>query len=251
MVTMRNSGHLGAVGHFAQLAARQDMVGVCMTAAGMSVLPPLGAAPRLGTNPIAVAAPTFEGPFFLYDAATSAIADNKVKVAARLGAKLAPGWIADETGEPVLEERDIPERAFYMIPTGASYQFGSHKGFGLGLVVEVLCAMLSGGGPAMLRNMTSYSGEYKHHFAAYNIESFVDIDWFKRTMTDMLRTVSETPPIDPETRVRFPGQRAAEAYEYRSRNGVPLHREVVEWFDIFTESSGIAPLERVDAIGSQ
>ena len=57
VVTMRNSGHLGAVGHFAMQAAQQDMVGICLTAMSMLVLPTFGAEPRLGTNPISIAAP--------------------------------------------------------------------------------------------------------------------------------------------------------------------------------------------------
>ena len=57
VVVMRNSSHLGAVGHFAMQAARADMVGLCITAGGLLVLPTWGAEPRLGTNPISIAAP--------------------------------------------------------------------------------------------------------------------------------------------------------------------------------------------------
>src|SRR5438552_3380348 len=57
VVTVYNSGHFGAIGHFAMQAAQQNMVGVCFTGAGLSVVPTFAAKPMLGTNPIAVAAP--------------------------------------------------------------------------------------------------------------------------------------------------------------------------------------------------
>jgi L-2-hydroxycarboxylate dehydrogenase (NAD+) len=78
MVTMFNAGHSGAIGHHAMLAAKADMVGMCTTAASGGVLPTFGAEARLGTNPIAVAAPAKNEPYFLFDAATSAVAANKL-----------------------------------------------------------------------------------------------------------------------------------------------------------------------------
>src|SRR5262245_62794381 len=78
IVTMYNGRHLGAVGHHAMLAAKEDMVGMCMTAAQPSVLPTFGAERRLGTNPIAIAAPARHQPALLFDVATSAVAGNKI-----------------------------------------------------------------------------------------------------------------------------------------------------------------------------
>ena len=69
-------------------ALEHDMIGVCMTSCPPSMLPTFGAEPRLGTNPIAVAVPTNNEAPFVYDAATSSVAVNKIRIAQRLGADI-------------------------------------------------------------------------------------------------------------------------------------------------------------------
>jgi L-2-hydroxycarboxylate dehydrogenase (NAD+) len=246
VVTMRNSGHLGPVGHFAMQAARQDMVGLCLTAMSVLVVPTFGALPRLGTNPISIAAPAGSEPYLLYDAATSTIAGNKISLARRVGATMAAGWIADADGTPVLEERRLEPgdhyagSAFSLLPLGSTREQGSHKGYGLGLMVEVLTTLLAGSIPTMLEDNSPLA---RHHFAAYNIAAFGEVDAFKETMDRMLQTLAATPPAPGYERVVYPGLLEHETELDRRANGIPLHREVVEWFDHCTEELGVARLE--------
>jgi L-2-hydroxycarboxylate dehydrogenase (NAD+) len=246
VVTMRNSGHLGPVGHFAMQAARQDMVGICLTAMSVLVVPTFGALPRLGTNPISIAAPTRHEPYLLYDAATSAIAGNKISLARRVGATMAPGWIADADGTPVMDERKLAPgdhyagTTFSLLPLGSTREQGSHKGYGLGLMVEVLTTMLAGAVPTMLEDNSPLA---RHHFAAYNIAAFGDVDTFKETMDRMLRLLRETPPAPGHDRVIYPGLTEHEAEIERRANGIPLHREVIDWFNRCTDEFGLARLE--------
>ena len=129
VVSMHNAGHSGGIGHHAMLAAEQDMVGMCMTAGGVMVLPTFAAEPRLGTNPIAIAAPAATEPPLLFDAATSAIAGNKQGLAMRVGADLLPGWISDADGVPIMEETPVrPRGEYYHLPLGGTREQGSHKG---------------------------------------------------------------------------------------------------------------------------
>lgn len=151
VVTMHNAGHSGAIGHHAMLAAKEDMIGMTATAGGMSVLPTFGAEPRLGTNPIAIAAPARNNPPFLFDAATSAIAGNKLGLAARVGANLLPNWISQIDGSPIGDEVPMPDRGdFYQLPLGGTREQGSHKGYGFGLMSEILATGLSGAISAMV-----------------------------------------------------------------------------------------------------
>jgi L-2-hydroxycarboxylate dehydrogenase (NAD+) len=241
VVTMRNSGHLGAVGHFATLAARENMVGVCMTAMSVLVLPTYGALPRLGTNPISIAAPAGSQPFLLFDAATSAIAGNKIRLAERLGVDMEPGWVAGLDGAPIVDRRPVPpDGAFYQLPLGGTREQGSHKGYGFALMGEVLCTLLSGSVPSMLDPDVGS----RHYFSAYDIEAFSDIETFKQTMDRMLLTLRETPPAPGEERVIYPGLPEFEAERERRERGIPLHVEVIDWFDSITDELGIPPLER-------
>jgi LDH2 family malate/lactate/ureidoglycolate dehydrogenase len=110
VVTVFNSGHFGAIGHYAMQAAAQDMVGVCFTGAGLSVVPTFATKPLLGTNPIALAAPARHEAPMLFDAATSAIAGNKIRLAMRVGSPLLPGWVTDKDGIPIMEEKPVFDR---------------------------------------------------------------------------------------------------------------------------------------------
>ena len=239
IVTIFNSGHLGAVGHHASLAARGDMIGMCMTATGTSVVPTFASEPRFGTNPISIAAPArSEAPVY-FDVATSAIAGNKVRLAARVGAPLLPGWVTDKEGNPILEETPASERGqFWHLPLGGTREQGSHKGYGFALMVEILCSMMAGAVPCML----DASAGYKHYFAAYNIASFVDLDWFKDTMDRMLNTLKTTKPAQGHDRVLYPGLSEYEEAQERQAHGIPLHKEVIEWFAGVTKELGLPSL---------
>jgi len=239
IVTVYNSGHFGAIGHYAVQAAEADMVGVCFTAAGLNMVPTFASKPLLGTNPIAVAAPARGEAPLLFDAATSAIAGNKIRLAIRVGSPLLPGWVTDKEGTPIMEEKPVFDRdEFYQAPLGGTREQGSHKGYGFALMAEVLATMLSGTVPTML---VAGSGS-KNHFAAYNIEAFTDLEQFKDTMDETLRTLRSASPAPGEERVLYPGLLEAEALRERRAHGIPLHREVVEWFGECTREMGLAPL---------
>ena len=132
MVTIGNSRHLGMASYHAMLALEHDMIGVCMTSAPPRMVPTFGAEPRLGTNPIAVAVPARNEPPFVFDAATSSVAQNKIEIARRLGADLEPGWLATEDGTPIMEEVPVPA-TYHLLPVGATRELGFPQGLWLGL----------------------------------------------------------------------------------------------------------------------
>ncbi len=240
IVVMKNGRHLGAIGYHAMLAAQEDMIGMSMTATGPSVVPTFGAEARFGTNPIAFAAPAKTQPPVLFDAATCSIANNKVKLAARMGTDLLPGWVTDKAGNPIMEDNPPLARGqYFLLPLGATRELGSHKGYGLGLMVESLCSLLSGSIPSFL---DSESG-YKHFFAAYNIANFTDVDEFKENMDEMLTALCNTEPAPGQDRVMYPGLLEYEDELERRAHGIPLHKEVIEWFGHVTAELALSPLE--------
>lgn len=230
VVEMYNSGHLGPIGHFPMLAAQQDMVGICAVAAGAGIVPTFAAEQRFGTNPFSFAAPARKEAPVLFDAATSAIAGNKLGLAARVGANLLPGWIAELDGTPIMSEAPVRERGqYYMLPLGGTRELGSHKGYGFALMVEVLGSLLSGSPPGMLMQ-EPLGAPSRTHFAAYDISAFTDLDTFKDNMDRMLEVLRNTKPAPGHERVLYPGLSEYEEERERRANGIPLHREVVEWF---------------------
>ena len=228
IVTMGRAGHVGMAAYHAMLALPHDMVGICLSGTPPQVLPTFGAEPRLGTNPIAVAVPTNEESPFVLDIATSVVAINKFRIAKRLGATIPGGMLADMEGTPIMEAGLVPDE-FLGLPTGALRELGSHKGYGLACVVEILTTVLGGFGFAA-RNTRQSPGGFAHYVAAYDIDAFTNVPEFKQTMDDFLQTLKTTKPAPGHERVLVPGQIEAEATEERISEGIPLHKEVVEWF---------------------
>ncbi len=240
IVTIRNSRTLGMASYHAMMALRHDMIGMCTTSCPPQVVPPFGAEPRLGTNPIALAAPADKEPPFVFDAAMSAVAGNRIKIAQRLGRNLLPGWVADEDGTPIMKEvppptgESLTEAGVKMLPLGSIPELGSHKGYGLAAIVDILGGIMSGGGYGLRPGRPNYG----HYVAAYSIEAFMDTAQFKQTMDEWLRTLRSTPPAPGHERVLYPGLPEAEMEADRRANGIPLHPEVMQWFrDICGELS--------------
>jgi LDH2 family malate/lactate/ureidoglycolate dehydrogenase len=239
VVTVYNSGHFGAIGHFAMQAAQQDMIGVCFTGASVGVVPTFAAKPMIGTNPIAIAAPARREAPMLFDAATSAIAGNKIRLAIRLGSPLLPGWVSDKEGTPITEEKPVFDRdEYYQLPLGGTREQGSHKGYGLALMAEVLSTVLAGALPMMLQP----GNGSKNHFAAYNIAAFTDVEQFKDTMDRTLEALRTAQPAPGQERVLYPGLSEFEETQKRRAHGIPLHKEVVQWFADCTRELGVPPL---------
>ncbi|MBI4296813.1 MAG: Ldh family oxidoreductase [Chloroflexi bacterium] len=232
MVTMRNGRHMGMASYHAMLALKHDMIGMCMTSTPPEMLPTFGAEPRLGTNPIALAAPADKEVPFVYDAATTVVAGNKLGLARRLGIKLPAGWVADASGSPIMVEADPPVPGYEgpggsrMLPLGSTRDLGSHKGYGLAGVVEILSGILTGGGYGAKIGRPNFN----HCVAAYNIESFMDTAQFKQTMDEWLQMLKSTKPAPGHNRVLYPGLPEAECEAENRAKGIPLHPEVVGWF---------------------
>jgi LDH2 family malate/lactate/ureidoglycolate dehydrogenase len=201
------------------------MVGVSMTIGGLMVLPTFGAKPMVGLNPISVAVTGGAEPPFVFDASMSSVAGNKIRIARRLGATVAPGWIADADGNPILSEADVPDE-FFMLPTGGTRDGGSHKGYSLAVMVDILCGVLGGDPPGFLRPRADVS----HHFLAYKIDAFCDPDEFTAHMEAFLKGLRETPPAAGHDRVLYAGLAEHETEADRRQNGIPYHPDVVQYF---------------------
>ena len=234
-VAMRNANHSGMASYHAMLALPHDMIGMCLTAAGARVLPTHGAVPRIGTNPIAVAVPAQKMHPFVFDAATSVVANNKLELAKRLGSTIPGNFLADTEGRVITEPGPLPDK-YQLLTFGGTRELGSHKSYGLAMVVDIMCSVLAGTVPAGF----SGSGPANHFVAAYNISAFTDVEEFKQRMDWYLSEMEATPPAPGFERVMTPGQEEAEMEIERSAGGIPLHAEVVGWLESICSELNIA-----------
>ena len=234
-VSVANGGHFGAAAYHAAMALEHDMVGVAMTAGGVAMTPTYGAERLVGLNPLAIAAPAREEPPYIFDASMSSVAGNKIRLAQRLSQGVLPGWIAEADGTPIMEEREIPDE-FLMLPLGGNREIGSHKGYGLAVMIEILTSVLAGQGAGPMRR----SGQ-AHHFVAYRIDAFADVETFKDDMDVYLRVLRECEPAPGEERVVYAGLVEHETEAERRERGIPYHPEVIDWFREVGEELGIRP----------
>jgi hydroxycarboxylate dehydrogenase B len=143
--TLVHSSHIGRLGEYCEQAAVAGMVSMMMVnthGVAARVAPPGGTAPRLGTNPIAFGVPHPDGTLIL-DFGTSTTAEGKVRVKRIAGEKCPDGWLLDNQGNPTNDPTTL-----YGSPPGTIRPFGGdqpHKGFALGLMVEIFSGALSGG----------------------------------------------------------------------------------------------------------
>jgi LDH2 family malate/lactate/ureidoglycolate dehydrogenase len=138
-----------------------------------------------------------------------------------------------------MEEKPVFDRdEFFQAPLGGTREQGSHKGYGFALMAEVLSTVLSGTVPTML---VPGNGS-KNHFAAYDIAAFTDPEQFKDTMDAMLKTLRTAEPAPGHDRVLYPGLSEAEETQKRRAKGIPLHKEVIQWFAECTRELGVEPL---------
>ena len=139
---VRRSNHYGIAGWYAIRAAEAGLIGISLTNSSPLVAPTRARRPMLGTNPIAVAAPAGRHGIMCLDMATSTIPRGRIEVAARRGEPLRAGWAIDRDGRPAL----TPEAALAgaLQPLGGAEETGGYKGYGLGLVVDLLTGILAG-----------------------------------------------------------------------------------------------------------
>ena len=235
VVTVRNSRHFGASGIYAQMALAHHQIGIAMTNASPQVAPTFGAAPRFGTNPIAVAAPAANGRYWALDMATSTVPHNRTTLAARLGRTMPAGWMTDTDGNPVTDPK-APREGRLLLPLGSSPEMSSHKGYGLAVWVDIMCGVLSGHGFGL--QLTR--GQVGHFFAAIDIEAFIPIDTFTAMMDQMLDDLRSTPPLPGEDRVFYASEEEQETLADRRANGIPLHASTLQQLKTIADELEVA-----------
>ena len=124
-------------------------------------------------------------------------------MAARLGVKIAANWVTRLDGSVVEEEVDVPDK-FFLAPTGGTREQGSHKGYGLACVADLLSNTLQGTGAGFL------TGGGGITCVAYNIEAFAPRAEFDKWLAPFLKGLRTCPPSPGNERVLYPGLYAHE-----------------------------------------
>ncbi|MEJ7637282.1 MAG: Ldh family oxidoreductase [Singulisphaera sp.] len=221
--TARNCGHIGRLGEYAERAAAQGMVLIASVnngGAGQRVAPPGGLEPRLGTNPLCAGVPTSTDPVVL-DFGTSVAAEGKVRVFyINDKAPVPEGWLQDSQGRPTTDPSVLYEPPLgTILPMGGSQ---SYKGFGLGLVLDMLTGGLSGGETCHPGAPPSRGNNVL--FLALDAAQFSGLDALIRRSEGVADYVRSTPRAPGVQAILLPGDPELRTLEHRSTHGIPLER---------------------------
>jgi uncharacterized oxidoreductase len=230
VVSVGECCHVGRVGEYPLLAAGQGMVAIMYAnshGAGKFVAPWGGIDRRLSANPVSIAIPRSSSPPILVDISTCAIAEGKVRSLLNGEKQLPPNCVIDANGQPSTNPADL-----YGPPQGALLPFGGHKGFGLGLVIDILAGALSGAGCS--RSTTERPG---NGFLAFviDIARFRDREAFDRDVEELLGYVKSSRLAPGISEILIPGEPEIRERERRRSDGIPIDdetwRQIVEVVD--------------------
>jgi LDH2 family malate/lactate/ureidoglycolate dehydrogenase len=209
IVGMTNTWMSGRNAHFVEMIAQADLVAIHTASSGGAVAPLGGVKPALGTNPIAFAIPTEEGPLIL-DMGTSAFMATELQLRVRRREKLPEGVAIDRDGRPTTDPAEAQAGA--LLPFGGP--FGGHKGFGLGLIVQAL-GVLGGAG-------LSPGAQDGYVFIAFRPDLLIPLEQCKREVSALIARVKAVPRAAGIAEIRIPGEQSARNRELLSRQGLDV-----------------------------
>lgn len=221
--TMMHSGHIGRLGEYCEKTAADGLVSMLMVnshGGAVRVAPPGGKAPRLSTNPLAIGVPNGNQPLVL-DFSTSATAEGKVRVKKIAGQTCPDGWLIDNQGRATCDPNVL-----YGSPPGSILPMGgaqAYKGFGLGLMIEILTGALSGGNCA---KTVPYPKKGNCVFILLiDPARFGGADHFQSEVQQLTDYVKSCPRIEGCEEIILPGDPERRLAEQRRASGIFLDEE--------------------------
>jgi LDH2 family malate/lactate/ureidoglycolate dehydrogenase len=222
--TVFRQGHIGRVASYTLMAAKEGMIGIATADSGRSpkaVAPFGGREARLGTNPISIAMPSdLDGPLYL-DMATSAAAAGKIALSVARGTPVPPGWIIDKDGRPTTDPAQLRQGGA-LLPVGGSE---GYKGYGLSVMVEILCGLLTGLGFGVEPTGRHNDGCF---MAVFKVEAFRPLAEFKKDIGDFVKYLKATKPAEGSPGVYYPGELEHLREVDRAQNGIEV--EDATWY---------------------
>ncbi len=235
-VSVKNSNHFGIAGYHAMMALPNDMIGIAMTNASALVAPTFSIEKLLGTNPIAVAIPAGNEPAFVADFATTTAANGKLEILQRKNLDTPNGWVQTKEGNATNNANALKQGGA-LLPLGGDKEHGSHKGYGLGAIVDIFSAILSGANygpwvppfPAYIPMPQNMPGQgIGHFFGAMRIDAFRPANEFKQHMDNWITRFKNAKTVEGQPNVIIPGAPEREMEIIRMKEGIPLLDVVVK-----------------------
>ncbi|WP_299466074.1 Ldh family oxidoreductase [uncultured Gimesia sp.] len=236
-VSICNSSHCGALAYYGLRIAREGMIGFAFTHVDPMVTPHGAAEPFCGTNPICITAPGKNGKSLCLDMATSITPWNTIANAAIEGVSIPDDWALDANGQGTTDPNEVV----------ALFPFGGFKGSGLGLLIDVLCALL--GGAPIGPDIPKMYGDLSQKrllgglVGAIDISRFTAVDSFQERIAEIIMRWGALQPIREGGQVYYPGEPEDLTRAERLKSGIPVGWQLIKQFNQLASKCGLSPLE--------
>ena len=246
VTALKNSGHLGRIGDWAERAAESDCASIHMVnVRGSLIVAPYGAIERRGsTSPFCAGVPRPGAPPIVHDFATSVVAEGKAMVALHGGKPLPGDALVDADGNYTSDPRPLyGETPPGRIPDpnagpGALNAFGLHKGSGLNFFMEMFGGALTGSGTAAASGETETRRFCNGMLSIYmHVTAFHEGDRFAREVEAYVEYWKSARPLRPGGEVLVPGEKERRIMAERSERGLPLSEGA--WADILAAAKRV------------
>jgi len=228
MVAVRNSNHYGIAGYYTRMAAKEGLIGICMTNTEAIMVPTFGREAMLGTNPIAFSMPAEPVPF-TFDAATTVVPRGKLEVYAKRDGVIRDGWALDEKGHPCTDAARvlgniIGKTGGGILPLGgAGEETSGYKGYGFGMICEICTGILAGGLTSNHINRTPGRINTCHFFMAVDYGMFGEKEDLEKGLSKYLEELRQSPKAEGADRIYTHGEKEFESRQRVLAEGVSVN----------------------------
>ena len=233
VAAVSNTGHFGAAAYWALMAADAGLIGLATSnMAGPCMLATGSRQPATGNTPLAWAFPTHQAHPVVLDMASGAYALNKLHMVGSVSGALPEGVATDSDGNPTTD----PNQLAFVLPAGGP------KGYGIGLVHDLMAGVLSGDGATLIKGAIDPDNRIPRgslFFLTIDVSAFLPLDDFRTAMDEQSRAVNALPPAAGFSKVQMPGQPEWELFEDRVANGIAYPPGVHELFAAMAHRLGL------------
>ncbi|BFY98450.1 hypothetical protein BsWGS_01490 [Bradybaena similaris] len=245
-VSAKGSNHFGIAGWYSIRAMNQGLIGMAFCNTSPNMVPTRSNKKILGTNPISVAAKGNNNEEFVLDMATTSVAQGKIEIKHLLGKDLPVGWGVDRHGKACINTEEVLYHGG-LCPLGGTEETSGYKGYGLGLVVELFCGILSGS--AFGSNVKDWGHNRKEAdlgqcFVAVDPKAFAP--GFEDRLSELIHQCKDSEPAEGEHEVLVPGDPENKHILLCSElGGIPYHPKQIAFADEIARKYGVEPLVRL------
>jgi LDH2 family malate/lactate/ureidoglycolate dehydrogenase len=221
-VGVRGSNHFGTCAYYLLKAVQRDIIMIVLSNASQTMPPTGGIRPFIGTNPFSIGIPAGKHTPFILDMATSVVARGKIIFAAQKGEDIPLGWAIDKYGNPTTDANKALE--------GSVLPLGGAKGYGISMLVDILCGVLTGAGfGRYVNNMYENWDEPQnvgHFFIGLDIAKFMPVESFKARIDQYFDEIKSEPTAPGTQEILIPGELEHRSTLMRMREGIELPENV-------------------------